>query len=143
MACSPRYVGLPCPLSGVGYSAAAVPLGAASIQLQPGHGAFFPAILPGQFFYAEVTDGCGGCCETVRVTAKMGDVLTIVRDAPVCDCLSSNSRIRYVSDTRDAILAIAEEVPINVVAPLIWDCETRTLRIDCALLHEMISNPCG
>ena len=142
MACSPRYVGLPCPLSGVGYSAAAVSLGAASITLQAGHGAFFPAVSAGQFFFAEMTDACGDCCETVRVTGKTGDILQIVRDAPGC-CFASNSRVRYVSHTRDAVLAIAEEVPINVVPPLQYDCETRTLSINCSMLAEMVSSPCA
>lgn len=131
MTCPARYVGLPCSLSGVGYSAVAAPLGAASITLQTGHGAFFPAVDAGQFFFAEVTDGCGGCCETVRVTGRTGDVLAIVRDAPTCDCLSANSRVRYVSCSRDAILAIAAEVDINAVPPLHWDCETRTLTLEC------------
>lgn len=142
MACSPRYVGLPCPLSGVGYSAAAVPLGAASIPLQTGHGAFFPEVGAGQFFFAEITDACGSCCETVRVTGKTGDILQVVRDNPSC-CFASNSRVRYVSHTRDAVLAIAEEVSFNVVEPLVWDCETRTLSINCAALAEMVSSPCA
>lgn len=131
MACPVRYVGLPCSLSGVGYSAVPVPLGVASIVLQTGHGAFFPAIGDGQFFFAEVTDGCGNCCEVVRVVGRNGDVLSIERDAPTCDCFSANSRIRYVSCTRDAILAIAAEVDLNAQAPLHWDCATRTLSIDC------------
>jgi len=99
--------------------------------LQTGHGAFFPAVSAGQFFYAEITDGCHECCEVVRVVGREGDVLTIERDAPTCDCFSSNSRVRYVSCSRDAILAIAAEVDLNVEAPLNWDCATRTLSITC------------
>lgn len=142
MACTARYVGLPCPLSGVGFSAAALPLGAATLQLQSGHGGFFPALGAGQFFFAEVTDACGECCETVRVVGRAGDLLQIVREAPGC-CFASNSRVRYVSHTRDAILAIAAEVPINVVPPLQWDCETRTLSINCVALSEMMASPCA
>lgn len=146
MSCPPVYVGLPCHLSGVGYSAAALPapLGLAPIevQLQTGHGRFFPDVSAGQFFFAEVTDKCNECCETVRVIGKTDDTLTILRDSAKCECTSSNARIRYVSDTRDAILAIASEAPLNVAEPLVWDCATRTLSIDCAKLHEMINNPC-
>lgn len=131
MSCPVRYVGLPCSLSGVGYSAVAAPLGAASITLQSGHGANFPAVGAGQFFYAEVTDGCGNCCEVVKVTGKTGDVLSVTRGTPTCSCLSANSRVRYVSSTRDAILAIAAEVELNVTAPLHWDCATRTLSLEC------------
>lgn len=143
MACPVRYPALPCSLSGVGYTAQPVPLGAASIQLQTDHGKQFPVLTTGQFFYADIVDACGDCCETVRVVATVGDLFTVVRDNPTCDCFSSNSRLRYDATGRDAILAIASEAPFNVVEPLVWDCETRTLSIDCAKLQEMVSNPCG
>lgn len=143
MACAPSYLGLPCHLSGVGYTARSSPLGSASLQLQEGHGAQFPAVSPGEFFYAEVTDGCHTCCEVVRVVGRVGDVLEIERDAPSCDCFSANSRVSYLSTTKEAILAIAAEVPFNVVEPLVWDCETRTLSLDCAQLQQMIFGPCG
>lgn len=138
MACPVLYPGLPCHLSGVGYTAQSAPLGAASLTLMTGHGAQFPELSPGQWFYAEVTDACGDCCETVRVTARDSDVLTILRDAPVCDCFASASRVRYLSTTRDAILAIAAEVELNVLEPLMFDCESRTLSIDCEKLREMV-----
>ena len=143
MACPPRYAGLPCHLSGVGFTAIPAPLGSTVLYLQGGHGAFFPALAAGQFFYAEVTDDCNACCEVVRVTANTDDQLTIVRGSPTCDCIRSNSRVRYVSDTRDAILAIAADLPFEVQSPLVWDCNTRTLSIDCAALHDLINNPCA
>lgn len=143
MACPVRYPGLPCRLSGVGFTAKPASLGLASLELQVGQGSQFPALTPGQFFFAEVTDSCRECCEVVRIVARDGDVLTMVRDAPVCTCFSSNSRVRYVSDTREAILAIAAEVPFEVIEPLVWDCETRVLRIDCAKLKAMFDEPCG
>lgn len=143
MACAPVYLGLPCHLSGVGYTARSAPLGSASIHLQEGHGAQFPAVSPGEFFYAEVTDGCRSCCEVVRVVGRDGDVLEVERDAPSCDCFSENSRVSYLSTSKEAILAIAAEVPFEVVEPLVWDCETRTLSLDCARLQQMIFGPCG
>lgn len=143
MACAPRYAGLPCHLSGVGFTAIPAPLGSAVLQLQAGHGAFFPALNAGQFFYAEVTSDCNDCCEVVRVTARNGDQLTVVRGSPTCECIKSNARVRYVSDTRDAILAIAADVPFEVQSPLVWDCSTRTLSIDCAALQNLISRPCA
>lgn len=142
MACPVRYPGLPCSLSGVGYTASTVPLGAASITLQEGHGAQFPVLAAGQFFFATLTDGCKECCEKVRVVATNGDVFQIVRDSPSCDCLSANSRLRYDGTSREAVLAIAREVPFEVQEPLVWDCETMTLRIDCAKLKEMVQE-CG
>lgn len=143
MACPPRYAGLPCHLSGVGFTAIPAPLGSAVLQLQAGHGAFFPSLANGQFFYAEVTSDCNDCCEVVRVTANLNDALTVVRTSPTCDCIKSNSRVRYVSDTRDAILAIAADLPFEVVSPLVWNCNTRTLSIDCAALQDLISSPCA
>ena len=143
MACSPVYVGLPCHLSGVGFAAESSTLGSATLKLQTGHGLHFPEVVPGQFFYAVVTDPCSDCCETVRVIGRTGDTLTIQRDAPSCGCFKANARVRYVSNTKDAVLAIASEAPINVQPPLVWNCETRTLSIDCNKLHEMINNPCA
>ena len=146
MACPPIYVGLPCHLSGVGFLGAAhasTPLGAASLKLQVGHGRFFPEVPAGQFFYAEITDACNECCELVKVVGKTDDTLEVIRESGRCECFSGNSRVRYVSDSREAILAIASEVPLNVTEPLRWDCETRTLSIDCNKLQEMINNPCA
>ena len=143
MACAPVYLGLACHLSGVGFTARQASLGSAFIYLQEGHGAQFPAVSPGEFFYAEVTDGCHSCCEVVRVVGREDDVLVIERDAPSCDCFSANSRISYLSTTKEAILAIAAEVPFEVVEPLVWDCDTRTLSLDCARLQQMIFGPCG
>ena len=137
MPCPVRYPGLPCHLSGVGYTARPALLGSASLVLQSGHGAQFPALTAGQFFFAEVVDACG---DVVDVD---GDTLAIVRDSPTCDCFASNSRVRYVSDSREAILAIAAEVPFDVVEPLEWDCATRTLSINCAKLAEFIATPCA
>lgn len=142
MACPVIYPSLPCLLSGQGYTAQPTPLGAATLQLQNGHGAQFPALMPGQWFYAEVTDSCYQCCETVRVVGRAGDTLTIERQSNTCGCIKANARVRYVSSSREAILAIASEVDLNAQAPLYFDCESRSLMLDMdALVEALLSRP--
>lgn len=51
---------------------------ATSIQLAAGAGALFPAIVGGEYFYATLQDAPGNL-EIVKVTARAGDVLTVVR----------------------------------------------------------------
>jgi hypothetical protein len=51
---------------------------ATSITLQTGQGANFPALSAGDYFYATLIDTSNNL-EIVKVTARVGDVLTIVR----------------------------------------------------------------
>lgn len=141
--CPNYYKALPCSLTGTGYTSQVVTTGSLTVKLYTGHGKQFPALASGEYFYAWLTDGCDACCEQVKVVAIDGDTVTIERPSMACDCFSTNSRLRYTSDTAEAIRAIAAEVGINVVSPLVYDCATRTLSIDCAALQDMIKNPCG
>lgn len=142
MACPTRYVPLPCAMSGVGFTATTTQRSSGSIQLQAGHGANFPEVAGGKFYFVHVESRCGSCCEHVRVVGKAGDTLHIQRLGQGCECIPSNARVRYDGMSREAVFAIAQEVPFNVVDPLVWDCETRTLSVNCAKLKEMINNPC-
>lgn len=141
--CPQHYKELPCAYTGVGYTAQTLILNQTSLYLRTGHGAHFPDLGDGDYFYAYLTDGCDECCEQVKVVAKAGDVLTIERPEMHCDCFSTNSRLSYTVCSVAAIEAIARGVGLNVVDPLVYDCETRTLSIDCGKLHDMIANPCG
>lgn len=143
MACPSRYAALPCNLTGVGFSAMKANLATGQLLLQRGHGSQFPTLNPGQFFLATIADACGVCCETVRVVGIDGDTLLFERPAPRCDCVASNSRVRYDSHSVDAIRAIAADLGIEVKFPLVYDCETRQLSIDCAGLKQMVENPCA
>ena len=50
------------------------------------------------------------------------------------------SRLCYETSSVEAIREIAAGVGINVVHPLVYDCETRTLSIDCQGLRELMDN---
>lgn len=141
MTCPNKIVIKPCAMSGEGYTAQPMMRGQNQIQLMQGHGAGFPSVSSGQFYYVEVSSSCGTCCEVMQVVGKNADVLTVVRTAgTACDCIESNATVTYTLSTYDAILAIAGEAPFNVASPLVFDCETRTLSIDC----EAFSNSdCG
>lgn len=139
--CAPEYVPLPCSLSGLGNTSKAFQTGDTKLQLMQGHGAYFPDVPAGSFFYVTVISSCGDCCEEMKVTAKSSDVLTVERLDGACDCFQSNSRVRYNAYSKLAVQAIAEELPFNVVSPLEWDCETRTLTINCeVMIQEMIES---
>lgn len=143
MTCPTRYAALPCSKTGVGFTSVVTGPSETQLKLRTGHGAQFPVLSPGQFFYADLQDACGGCCEEVRVVQTQGDVFTIERPAQHCDCFSTNSLLRYTSCSVQAIQAIASDIGINAKWPLVYDCETRTLSIDCAGLQEMVQKPCG
>lgn len=139
--CPIRLQTLPCGLQGYGYLSTPVRSTDTVLRLMNGHGAFFPALQGGQYFFVTV-QGCDGCCETMRVTARDGDVLTVVR-TDICDCINSNARVTYDAGSREYIQAIAREIGINTVSPLNYDCETHTLSIDCNKLATDSDCGCG
>lgn len=143
MTCPSRYATLPCSMTGVGFTRTTLNASETQVKLHTGHGSQFPVLSPGEFFYAQMTDGCRACCEEVRVVQTAGDVFTIERPEQHCDCFSTNSRLRYTSRSIRAIRAIAGDVGVEVKWPLVYDCATRTISIDCGGLHEMMQNPCG
>lgn len=64
----------------VGNLASGISAGATSITLQTGQGALFPAITGTDIFQATLSDAAtGALIEIVQVTARTGDVLTVVR----------------------------------------------------------------
>lgn len=139
--CPARLQTLPCSLQGYGYLANPVRLGDTTIQLMKGHGAYFPELSGNQFFFVMV-EGCDGCCEQMRVTARSGDVLTVERGNG-CECINSNARVSYDYTSREYIQAIAREIGINVKSPLEYDCETNTLSLDCNKLATDSDCGCG
>lgn len=142
MKCPNKYAELPCSVSGVGYLHSKTGLHTQELWMIKGHASQFPSLQDGEFFFAYIHDNCNKTCLKVRVTFvdKINDVLTI--DAPLSVCFSSQSRVSYDHSSVERTREIAASVGINVVPPLVYDCETRTLSIDCAGLREMITN-CG
>lgn len=145
MACPGTYAELPCSMTGVAYLAQAVSPGSNVYQLQRGHAQQLPELGAGQYFYASVQDACSDCCDQVRVVSvdRETDQVTVESVARGCACLSSNSRLRYESCTVPAIREIAREAAPAVEWPLIYDCATHTIRLDCQGVTEMVANPCS
>lgn len=140
MKCPSNYAELTCPLTGCGYIHTPVGIGAREIRLIKNQASNFPDLQVGEFFFVYVNDACNHQCTKLKVVGvnKTTDTLTI--ETPTINCIPSNSRICYESTSVEAIREIAAGVGINVVHPLVYDCETRTLSIDCQGLRELISN---
>ena len=140
MKCPSNYAELTCPLTGCGYIHTPVGIGAREIRLIKNQASNFPDLQVDEFFFVYVNDACNHQCTKLKVVGvnKTTDTLTI--ETPTINCIPSNSRICYESTSVEAIREIAAGVGINVVHPLVYDCETRTLSIDCQGLRELISN---
>lgn len=140
----PRLAMTTCSQTGQGFTRAPLNPGDTEVQLMTGHGDQFPELTPGHFFFISVYAGCSQCCETMRVTARTGDILTVERPAAgACGCMKSNATVVYARDSREHLEALIRDIGINVVPPLRFDPCTRTLSINCEELHEMVSRPCG
>lgn len=141
MTCQPKLIPLPCGASGFGYTAQPLNKGQTRLQLMKGHGVSFPTISHGQFFYVTVHSPCGTCCETMQVVGVEEDELIVVRDATApCECIPSNAKVVYSTDSKQTILAISREVGLNVAAPLQYDCEKNLLSINC---EQFSMSDCG
>lgn len=139
MSCQPKYAPLPCSKTGVGYTSKAHDIGSKVLSLRLKHSQGFPSLGRGEYFYANILDACDHICEQVKVINVGNDSITI--ETGLTTCFSSNSKITYTLPVQ-AIADIAQQVGLNVVSPLIWDCDTQTLSIDCAKLKQMIAE-CG
>lgn len=138
--CKSCYAELACEKTGVGFVHTPVEIGATVIRLQHGHAQHFPVLQECEYFFAHITDACTKMCEQIRIIDVNTDNDTITLATPMTSCFSSNSRIMYDVRSVSAIRAIASEVGINVVAPLEYNCETRTLSINCQELRNLLDN---
>ena len=133
---------LGCQQTGVGFLASAWTPSDTTIELAPGQGVNFPTPTATQRYFVDL-GGCG-CCTRVEVTARAGDVLTIIPPAASdCTCITKHARVAYATNSPEHIALVAQALPFEVVPPLRWDCETRTLSIDCAALKDMVNQPCA
>lgn len=142
MKCPSKYAELPCSLTGVGFIHTPVEIGARNIRLNKNHASHFPDLQAGEFFFAYVQDACNKQCSKVRVIGvnKSTDTLTI--ETPSTTCIPSLSKVTYESTSVEAIREIAAGIGINVAHPLLYNCETRTLSLDCQGVRELLAN-CG
>lgn len=140
MKCPSNYAELTCPLTGCGYIHTPVSIGAREIRLIKNQASNFPDLQVDEFFFVYVNDACNHQCTKLKVVGvnKTTDTLTI--ETPTINCIPSNSRICYESTSVEAIREIAAGIGINVVYPLVYDCETRTLSINCQGLRELMDN---
>ena len=140
MKCPSTYAELPCPLTGVGYLHRKVEIGARELYLIKGQASQFPDLQQGEFFFAYIHDACTKHCTKVKVIGvdKVADRLDI--ETPTTMCIPGLSRISYESSSVEAIREISASVGINVVYPLVYDCETRTLSLDCRGVRQLMDN---
>jgi hypothetical protein len=137
MECSIKLIELPCHLSGIGYTAKVWSAGDTTLMLMHGHGISFPSPSAGQHFYVSVSSACNDCCARFKVSKRVGDVLTVALvGAASCTCMGANAKVAFLSVPREIVQDIVAEIGINVEPPLVYDCVTRTLSIDCRLLKQ-------
>jgi len=140
MTCPALLEPLNCSQTGVGFAAGPLASGGTTITLMAGQGDNFPTPSDEKVFYVDV-GGCG-CCARLKVTRRVGDVLT-VEPSNACTCIQSGARVAYATGSAEHARLAAMEVPFNVVPPLHWDCRTRALSIDCEALKDLVSSPCS
>lgn len=140
MKCPSRYAELQCALTGVGFIHTPAPIGALYLTLVNNHANHFPTLQVGEWFFAHITDACTNMCTKVKIVGVDKVTGQLLMDAPLVACIPSLSRVSYDSTSVEAIREIAEGVGINVVYPLVYDCETRTLSIDCQGLRDLMDN---
>lgn len=139
-ACKQRLQTLPCDKLGYGYTSNPLGTSDTKLHLMRNQGNAFPPLAEGQYFFVVVKPCDNECCETMRVIARDGDVLTVER-TNACDCIGSNARVSYLDYGREYVQALAREIGLNTVAPLVYNCETNTLSLDCTKLN--MGGDCG
>lgn len=138
----PKLARLACGLTGTAKLSANAGVGATTLTLTTLASASLPTMTLGESYYINITGGCGcGCQEPIKVTASAGNTLTVT--PPLTRALSKGTTIAYASNSVEHMALVAQEAPINIVPPLVWNCETRTLSIDCAALKTLVNNPCA
>lgn len=140
--CPTKYVALPCDMLGSATTAAAF-CSSGTLKLKQGQGAHLPELAAGQVFHALMEIPCQSVCEEVIVTGRSGDTLTVTRYQMRTGCFPTGSRLTYISCSVDAIRTIANDSRAKCEWPLVYDCETDTISIDCAGIKEMVRKPCG
>lgn len=143
MACRSNLVFLSCAQSGCGFTSKAVSDETTRIRLMRGHGKNFPKAGGGLHYYITV-EGCNTCCELMRVIDKDEDTLIVERGlVSACSCIGSNAKVTYNTNNVHFFNDINNVIPLNVISPLRWDCETNTLSVDCAELFKSGCGECG
>lgn len=93
----------------VGYLSTAISASDVGISLQSGNGSVFPSLNAGDYFYATIASAAG-TYEVVKVTARIGDALTIARaqEGTTANSFASGSRIELRVTAQGIIDALAQ-----------------------------------
>lgn len=99
----------------VGYLATAISASDTGIVLQSGNGAGFPSLSTGEYFYATLVSS-GGTLEVVKVTARVGDTMTVVRaqDGSSAAGFTAGSRVEMRVNAK-SVLDLVDSVTAGTV----------------------------
>lgn len=94
----------------VGYLATAINASDTGIVLQSGNGTSFPSLSAGEYFYATFVSS-GGTLEVVKVTARVGDTMTVVRgqDGSSATGFAAGSRVEMRVNAQ-AVLDVVNQI---------------------------------
>lgn len=126
---------------GVGFTTMPIPTGATTITLKAGHGVNFPIPTGGSSYWVDIV--CPTGTSRAEVIGNAGNVLTVRNLTLSSGCVPSYAKVSYASSAPEHVVAIVTEMGINVVAPLQYNCDTRTLSINCEMLKSMVASPCA
>lgn len=95
----------------VGYLATTISASDVGIALQAGNGASFPSLGAGEYFFATL-ESTGGTVEVVKVTARVGDSMTIVRaqDGSSAAGFAAGSRVEMRVNAQTVIDAVSDGI---------------------------------
>lgn len=97
----------------VGYLSTAISASDIGIVLQSGNGALFPSLTAGEYFYATLFS-VSGTYEIIKVTARVGDTLTIIRaqEGTIANSFAGGSRVEMRVTAQSIYDSIADTLNV-------------------------------
>lgn len=104
----------------------------------------FPSLTVGKHFYAVIHSRCANSIVKVTAVDTTTNQFTVEwPEGQPLNCIPTGSRIVYSLSNQYALQEMIDMSPVNVTSPLVYNCSTRTISIDCAALKLMVNNPCA
>lgn len=142
LTCPAQLEPLGCGQSGMGVARCTQEPG--RLDLHTGQGANFPTPTAGRTYWVDVRERAGcGACQRLQVVGKDGDTLLVLALPGGAAVGTGATQVVYASASPEHIQLLAQEIGVNAVAPLRYDCATRRLWIDCEELKNMLARPCA
>jgi hypothetical protein len=142
--CPTKLASLSCSQTGVGNLAIPAITGATTLTMFIGMGVNFPTPTTGQSFFVELGSVCDGYCTRVEIVKRVEDTLHLARPLAIpIACIGATAKIKYAYNCEEHIALVVRSLGLNVMPPLRFNCETRTLSINCEELKQMVNQPCG